>query len=456
MKLSRRVTINTALGFSMYFALVSVVIYLSFADFRREEFVSRLEEKARTTGRLLLEVNEVSTDLLRIIDRNSYNKLVNEVLIVLDDQFLIEYASSDDYLNLWDDADLRVIKENSRLVKRTGNLDVLGLKYPVNQNDYYIIISAEDRYGNRKLNFIAYALSIAFLSSLLVIWIVNRFFIQQQMKPLEKFQEQISHFSFNPPLQFLPEDSKIDEIKELAKSYNNLLAKVTEAFQVQREFNSNASHELKTPITRMAFQTEGLLNDPNLSVSSKATIKQINTEIHQLSDLVNSLLLLSRSDNLDEDLELYRERIDDMIFEAYELVRKDFPDFEMSFSIQTSESGHENSLEINCVRPLLVTCFRNLLKNACVYSNDARAKLTIEVIDSNNILIHISNNGKVLLDEDRRRLFEPFARGNNSLGIQGYGLGLRMTKRILDRHGADIAYTINPDRENCFSIHFRN
>jgi signal transduction histidine kinase len=455
MKLSRKVTIKTALGFSIYFALVNLIIFISFSEFRKEEFVFRLEEKAKTAGKLLLEVKEVNPELFKIIEKNNYNRLVNEVLIVLNKNHGVEYSSSAIKKHLWSEADLSIIREQGRLEKEDGNFDILGLYYPVDGSDYFIIIAAEDLWGNSKLRFIAFALGISFLLSLLVIWIVNRFFIQQQMKPLEKFQELISRFSFKPPLVYLSENSEIDEIQALAKAYNKLLSKVTATFESQREFNSNASHELKTPITRLAFQTEGLMNDASLPENTRNTITKIHSEIHQLSDLVNSLLLLSKIDNNEADIAGFPERIDDMVFEAYESVHRDFPEFEMLFSINTGNDNFENNLELQCLRPLVVSCFRNLLKNACLYSNEHRAELEIEVKDSNLVQIIICNTGRVLNTDEQKKLFEPFSRGKNSLGIQGYGLGLRMTRRILEKYKGEISYSI-VNGKNCFNVLLHN
>jgi len=455
MKLSRKVSLNTASGFSIYFALVNLVIFFSFSHFRKLEFNYRLEEKAKTTGKLLLEVKEVNLEMMKILEKNNYNKLVNEIQIVLNQNFEKEYASAEYQEVLWTKSDLEVIKDKGRLEKTSGKFDILGLLYPVNGKNYYILIAAEDLWGNNKLNFIASALLISFLTSLLVIWVVNRFFIQQQMKPLDNFQKQIRDFSFSPPIDYLPEDSNIDEIRELPRSYNHLLSKVIGTFEAQREFNANASHELKTPITRMAFQTEVLINNSNLPQEVRFTMKKIHAEIHQLSDLVNSLLMLSNIENEKDMMEEFPERIDDMIFEAYDSVHRDFPEFEMSFSIRTIQDDLENNLELKCLRPLIVSCFRNLLKNACLYSVNHSARLEIEVLTEQKLLIRIYNNGSLLNEQEQQKLFEPFTRGKNSQGIQGYGLGLRMTKRILEKYNCRIQYSIK-DGENCFTIEVMN
>jgi two-component system sensor histidine kinase ArlS len=455
MKLSRKVTFNTASGFSIYFALVNIIIYLSFAEYREEEFIFRLEEKAKTAGNLLLEVNKTNTDLLKIFENSGSSRLVNEMLLILNSKFEPVYSSSGAISGLWDKKDLLKIKKVGRLEKINGKFDVFGLLYKAQQKEFYIIVAAEDRWGNNKLRFIASAMFLSLISSLFVIWIANRFFIQQQLKPLENFQEQISRFSLGPTVTLLSQNSDIDEIKELTIAYNNLLTKVTQAFEIQREFNSNASHELKTPITRIAFQTEVLMNDLELPEKSRETIKKIHNEILQLSDLVNSLLLMSKLDKVDETQSEFTERIDEMIFEAYDSVHHDYPEFKMSFSINSLNNNFDNNMELKCLRPLIVSCFRNLLKNACIYSENQSAKLEITLQNAHNLNISIRNNGKVLTSEEREKLFEPFARGTNAQGIQGYGLGLRMTKRILEKYNAQIDYSV-VEGENCFSIDFHN
>lgn len=455
MKLSRKVAQNTALGFSCYFALVNLIIFLSFSRFRKDEFLSRLQSKALTIGNLLPERENLENRMLQILERNHDKKLISEVAVVLDESGSVEYASGEIPKQLWEDHDIDIIKESGSLEKKIGKYDLFGMTYKLNGRNLIILVAGEDRYGYSKLQFIGFALSISFLTSLLAVWVVNRFFIQKQMKPLENFEEQIRTFSFSPAVKFLPVHSEIDEIRELTKSYNNLLSKVMEAFQTQREFNSNASHELKTPITRIAFQIEGLMNNPSLPKEVRVVTRKIHSEIHQLSDLVNSLLLLSMIDHEVTDQQEFPERIDDMIFEAYDSVHRDFPDFEMSFAIRMLHEDSENNLELKCLRPLMVSGFRNLLKNACIYSKRKSAHLDIEVIDSSLLRVLVYNDGKLIQEEEIDKLFSPFVRGKNAKDVQGYGLGLRMTKRIFDKYGCKLSYTVQ-ENKNCFIVEIRN
>jgi len=78
MTLKRKVAVNIALAFSILFGLAATFIYISFSNFRKEEFKDRLEEKALTTAKLLVEVKEIDKKLLKLIDHNTINKLYNE------------------------------------------------------------------------------------------------------------------------------------------------------------------------------------------------------------------------------------------------------------------------------------------------------------------------------------------------------------------------------------------
>ncbi|MFY7756987.1 MAG: sensor histidine kinase, partial [Flavobacterium stagni] len=96
MTLKRKIAINVSIAFSILFGLAATYIYISFSNFRKEEFKDRLTEKALTTAKLLLEVKEIDNTILKLIDQNTINKLYNEKTLVFDGQYKLVYQSLDD------------------------------------------------------------------------------------------------------------------------------------------------------------------------------------------------------------------------------------------------------------------------------------------------------------------------------------------------------------------------
>ena len=106
MNLKNKISFIVSFLFTIIFAISATVIYILFADFRQEEFEIRLREKALSTIKLLVEIEEVDNQLLKIIDKNSIHKLYNEKVLIFNSDFNLIYSSLDDQKIKWDKADL--------------------------------------------------------------------------------------------------------------------------------------------------------------------------------------------------------------------------------------------------------------------------------------------------------------------------------------------------------------
>jgi K+-sensing histidine kinase KdpD len=141
-----------------------------------------------------------------------------------------------------------------------------------------------------------------------------------------------------------------------------------------------------------------------------------------------------------------------VIFEAFDLVVKNYPSLKMDFQI-SEETEDYAFLTVPGVAALLNIVFINLLKNAAVYSDNAQAEILITE-NQKQLTVQISSEGPTILPEDQPKLFEAFMRGKNSQNISGSGLGLRIVKRILEYHNAEISYMSPKENLNFFVVIF--
>lgn len=452
MTLKRKIAINISIAFSILYGILALLIYISFSTFRKEEFMNRLEEKALTTTKLLFEVKELDRTLLKLIDQNTINKLYNEKTLVFDNNYKLIYSSIDDASIKWNLGDLKNLKANKKFFKTDQEKDVFGIFYDFEGTaDYYVLIAAEDKYGNTQLHFLLEILIISFFFGTALVWFSTYFFIKKQLMPLDDFEKLITDISVNRLNTQLAETSKDDEINLLTKAFNKMLVRIENSFTAQKEFTANASHELRTPISRLTFQLDNLIQQGNHSEPVFQYLKSMQNEMNQLGDLINSLLLLSKINSPETGNSLKKERIDQIIFEAFDEVKKALPDFQMNFEIT---GAIDSDLEINGIKSLLEIVFANLFRNAYFYSNDKKANVSIEENEQQQMVVTITNDGEKISPDERHKLFQPFVRGNNAVQIQGSGLGLRIAKRILDYHKATIVYSDDKEQHQ-FQIVFQ-
>lgn len=451
MTLKRRIAIYSSLFFSIIFGITSVMIFFQFSNFRKEEFKERLEEKALTTMKLLVEVQEVDKQLLQLIDRNSIHKLYNEKTLIFNDSLQLIYSSVDDVVIHWTVDDLKKLKEKKTLFKAEGEYEVYGIYYDSQNVEYYALISAEDKYGKRKIQFLSVLLLITFLVATSLVWIVSFNFTRKLVLPLDNFQQKITNISLNNLTERLEESNKKDEINLIAKAFNQMMFRIENAYRKQQEFTANASHELRTPVARITTQLENLAQLENHSSETKVYINNLKNDANQMADLITSLLLLSKvSDN---NIELLQDskRIDEIVFDAIAIVKRIYPDFYPHFELIENPLV-EYKLDIVCNDSLLRIAFVNLLKNAYLYSNDKKAIIEIAQLSNEQVLVRIKNNGEVLDADEQQKLFQAFMRGKNAIHKPGSGLGLRISQRIFTYHGAQLNYTISPPNWNQFEI----
>ncbi|MEL1255268.1 HAMP domain-containing sensor histidine kinase [Flavobacterium sp. DGU38] len=451
MTLKNRISLLVSLLFTILFGLASTVIFVLYSNFRKEEFRDRLEIKALSNIKLLVNVKEVDDQLLKMIDQNSINKLYDEKTLVFDSHFKLIYSSIDDAKIDWSVNDLKYLKKHKTFFKQQGDYEVYGVFYDTKDRDFYALISATDDYGKRKLLFLRYTLIISYIFFTCICWVLTSLMVKKAMNPLSIFHQKIKNINENNLDTRVESKSNKNEIDLIANEFNFMMDRIEISYQKQKEFTAHASHELRTPLSRITAQIENTIADSETSVKGKTFLNTILSDVNHLSELINSLLVLSKIDtNTNGNNEIHR--MDEILFSAIENLNKTFPDFVILFEIEESENL-DTALEIKGNKNLLEIALSNVLKNACVYADNKQAKVKIST-QENHLVISVLNTGKTLSEKEQKNLFQPFMRGENSKGTSGFGLGLRIVNRILTLHNAKIIYSAPTENSNLFQLIF--
>ena len=451
MTLKNRISLLVSLLFTILFGLASTLIFVLYSNFRKDEFRDRLEIKALSNIKLLVNVKEIDNQLLKMIDQNSINKLYDEKTLVFDSNYKLIYSSIDDAKIKWSIDDLKYLKKNKTFFKKQGNYEVYGVFYDTKDKDFYALISATDNFGQRRLLFLRYTLVVSYILFTCICWVITSITVKKLMNPLNAFHQKIKNINENNLDTRVASKSNKDEIDLIANEFNFMMDRIEISYQRQKEFTAHASHELRTPLSRITSQIENVIADTKTSNERKSFLINILSDVNQLTELINSLLILSKIDNKKhENNEVHR--MDEILFSAIENLNKSYPEFVILFEIEENDDL-DTALEINGNKNLLEIAISNVLKNACVYSDNKQAKVIISTQD-NNLIISILNTGDTLSENEQKLLFQPFMRGKNSKGTSGFGLGLRIVQRILTLHKATITYSVPTKNTNLFQLIF--
>ncbi len=450
MNLKNKIALNVSLLFSVFLGAVLFIIYLFFAEFRKEEFTDILKDRIYTVANYFTGGrDEAEVQNLELITSTPTYAIQKEEILVFNKEFELVYSSVIDMEVDWSNEDLRALRDHGMIYRRENDSEIYGEKI----NGRYFMIESEDILGKEKLDYLSTVMLIVFFTGSALVWILSFLFARKVMAPLDLFQEKITRISANNLNERLPETDRRDEINLLAKVFNTMLRRIDKSYSSQKEFTASASHEIKTPLTRIAFQLENLSGIEKHNPETAGYISRISEEVYQLSDIVNSLLLLAKLEEQELQREFTDVRIDEVIFDAFGNVKKNFPDFQLHFNINDNEYSGE--LTVRALKPLLDTVFINLFKNACLYSYIPFVEVEITE-DDRTITAVVMSRGQLITETEKENLFEAFRRGADTQFRSGSGLGLRICQRILEFHQAAIAYHSAGTDQNIFTVTFRH
>jgi signal transduction histidine kinase len=229
-------------------------------------------------------------------------------------------------------------------------------------------------------------------------------------------------------------------IETLVASHTALLAQQQALLQAQKSLLANASHELRSPLARIRMGLE-LMGDS----ASPRTRDEISRNITELDQLVEEILLASRLDAQEADLGTV-ESVDLTGLVAEECARVD-----ALLEVQAEGSGQGAAIVVNGVARLLRRLVRNLLENACRYSD---GEITVILRPSGaRALLSVCDRGPGVPPTLRERIFEPFYRLPGASERDGsVGLGLALVKSIAARHGGSVRCEDHAGGGACFTV----
>jgi two-component system, OmpR family, sensor kinase len=247
----------------------------------------------------------------------------------------------------------------------------------------------------------------------------------------------------------IPVQEAQNELGRLAETFNAMIEELENAIQRIRQFSADASHELRTPLTILKGETEMALRQARTPEEYQQTLVSGLEEIDRISRIVEELFLLSKADLGEARLEMKPMELAPLISETVlqmELLAKE-KDLDLHLEEVASLSITGDS---DRIRELLL----NLIENAIRYT-PSKGRITLSLRrESENALIAVSDTGIGIPKEDLSKVFDRFYRsdGARALHPKGSGLGLSISRWIVDAHRGEITVTSEPQRGSTFQI----
>jgi len=430
--------------------LFSLLIYLTAARYRQEEFYERLKRKARTTARLMIEVNEVDLVLLKIIDRNTISALIDEKVLVFDEHDQLIYSSVDDHVIHFQTELIRQVRQQQEVESYNGDNELVGLLFQEKGKQIVVLASAYDQFGRSKIHNLGITLMWGLLGGLSITVGLGFFYAGRALQPVARINEQIQTITARNLRHRLDEGQRQDEIDQLAANFNAVLNQLERAFEQQRSFVSHASHELRNPLTALKSGIQVGRNRLHSPTDYQAMLGNLESDTDRLIILTNSLLFLARTLEQADQMAFEAIRIDEVVFAAQEELVSLQPACRVDIRYDELPL-EETDMVVLGNESLLRRVVLNLCDNACKYSPDHRATLRITA-DRDGSRLTVSDTGIGIRAEEQDRIFEPFYRSEGALTYEGFGIGLAVCRQIVELHRGTLSVVSEPGRGSSFSV----
>lgn len=228
-----------------------------------------------------------------------------------------------------------------------------------------------------------------------------------------------------------------DEIHALANTFDSMFERLEEAFENEKQFTSDASHELRTPISVIMSQCEYSIENAQTLDEAKSGLKNVLEKTQKMSSLVNQLLMLARADKGHQKIN--PEELD--VSELMAIIAEEKQSMAKKKGITISVNSEENVV-INADETLIMRMLINLVDNAIIYGkNGGKVEMGISRGENDTVVGYVSDDGIGISESDLPHIFERFYRADKSrtsLDACGMGLGLCMVKWIVNAHGGEI------------------
>jgi signal transduction histidine kinase len=436
MTIRTTLTIHFSVLVASILLVFSLAIYFFYAQYRESEFYDRLREKALTTVHLLEDVSGINVELLRSIDRNDLTALYKEEVTIYDAANRTIYDSGNEPFPVTPDF-LRQVREGEEVHLREGQVEVLAVCYRDKRNHVLTIVAyAVDRYGWSKLKRLGYILAVGWVSSVLMTLLAGRYFAGKALRPVSSIVRQVKGISASNINDRLQTRNNHDELTQLAQTFNDMLARLEEAFMLQKSFVAHASHELRTPLAVITSQIEVARLHDRSSAEYQVILDSVLEEVKSMNELSNGLLEMARVNADAATIPLEAVRVDELLWQARSELLKKRADYGVDIDFEALPEGEED-LVVRGNALLLKRAFLNVMENGCKYSRERRV---VVIIHARGPFLAVSfrDRGTGIAPQDLPHVFEPFYRSGINGDIAGHGIGLPLTYRIVQLHGGDI------------------
>ena len=267
------------------------------------------------------------------------------------------------------------------------------------------------------------------------------------LRPIREFSDKIEKVQAQNLADSRIEENQVKELNQLSVSYNRMLERLSDAFEIQRQFTANAAHELRTPLALMQVQLDLYHSNghPDNDADTLQMIKMVTEQNDRLNKMVKTLLDMSELQTVGRDDEIILDALVDEVLEDLEPLAE-------GKNIRLIGKCKDITMVGSDI--LIYRLVYNLVENAIKYNHSGGQVTVTADRKEKHVYLSVEDTGTGIPEELKERVFEPFFRVDKSRSreLGGVGLGLALVREIVRVHDGSITVKSNPSGGTIFEV----
>ena len=277
--------------------------------------------------------------------------------------------------------------------------------------------------------------------------VVTYFISGHALRPIREFSDKIEKVQAQNLADSRIEENQVKELNQLSVSYNRMLERLSDAFEIQRQFTANAAHELRTPLALMQVQLDLYHSNshPDNDADTVQMIKMVTEQNDRLNKMVKTLLDMSELQTVGRDDEIVLDALVDEVLEDLEPLAE-------GKNIRLIGKCKDITMVGSDI--LIYRLVYNLVENAIKYNHSGGQVTVTADRKEKHVYLSVEDTGAGIPEELKERVFEPFFRVDKSRSreLGGVGLGLALVREIVRVHDGSITVKSNPSGGTIFEV----
>ena len=277
--------------------------------------------------------------------------------------------------------------------------------------------------------------------------VVTYFISGHALRPIREFSDKIEKVQAQNLADSRIEENQVKELNQLSVSYNRMLERLSDAFEIQRQFTANAAHELRTPLALMQVQLDLYHSNshPGNDADTVQMIKMVTEQNDRLNKMVKTLLDMSELQTVGRDDEIVLDALVDEVLEDLEPLAE-------AKNIRLIGKCKDVTMVGSDI--LIYRLVYNLVENAIKYNHSGGQVTVTADRKEKHVYLSVEDTGAGIPEELKERVFEPFFRVDKSRSreLGGVGLGLALVREIVRVHDGSITVKSNPSGGTIFEV----